>query len=117
MNSEFIKERELKNDNRHVYLYHLVEEHSIWIAYGYSAYSLKLFAMSHGVEYVRGYSSNVALPYTIVTREGMKRLRTSLPVIQEEENCLYIDMKNPLVRKISFAGLNHAVQKARNKRP
>ena len=54
MNSEFIKERELKNDNRHVYLYHLEEEHSIWIAYGYSAYSLKLFAMSHGVEYVRG---------------------------------------------------------------
>ena len=86
MNSEFIKERELKNDNRHVYLYHLEEEHSIWIAYGYSAYSLKLFAMSHGVEYVRGYSSNVALPYTIVTREGMKRLRSYLPVIQEEEN-------------------------------
>lgn len=99
MNSEFIKERELKNDNRHVYLYHLVEEHSIWIAYGYSAYSLKLFAMSHGVEYVRGYSSNVALPYTIVTREGMKRLRTSLPVIQEEENCLYIDMKKSFSEK------------------
>ena len=80
MNSEFIKERELKNDNKHVYLYHLEEEHSIWIAYGYSAYSLKLFAMSHGVEYVRGYFFQCSTSLYTVTREGMKRLRSYLPV-------------------------------------
>ena len=34
----YTQRRELKNDDQHIYLYHLEEEHSIWIAYGYYTY-------------------------------------------------------------------------------
>ena len=64
---------------------------SLWTAYGESAYALRRYVKDRGYDNIRGYSTSLHLPYTIVGDGTVKLLRQSEKVLGEEEGvCLSI---------------------------
>lgn len=82
-----IIENERTNKGTRIDLYR-TELESAWAAYGESAYAMRLYAKKHGYDSIRGYSTRVDLPCTIVGGETVKILRLSLPVETEGEGFL-----------------------------
>ena len=76
---------EQTNQGTRIDLYHTSLE-SVWTAYGESAYALRLYAKRRGYDNLRGFSSRLQLPCTIVGEETVKMLRMSEPVLQEEHD-------------------------------
>lgn len=80
-----ILQNEQSNEGTRIDLYHSVID-SVWMAYGRSAYALRLYAKKYGYDSIRGYSMRLQLPCTIVGEETVKILRFSEPVLNEEES-------------------------------
>ena len=85
MNSELITLNEKKNNFSTVHLYFNAEMHS-WIAYGYSAYSLRLLIKKKFIDSIRGYSTTMQMPYTIVNKGVLKRLCNEVKVEKLESD-------------------------------
>ncbi len=88
MNSELITLNEAKNNRSTVHLYHNEEMHS-WIAYGFSAYSLRLVIKRNFIDSIRGFSTTMQMPYTIVSKGDFKRLKEKVSVLQCENEMHY----------------------------
>lgn len=73
MNSDLIKNNESQNDLSTIYLYYNEEMHS-WIAYGHSAYALRLITKKKFIDSINGFSTTKDMPYTIVNKGILKIL-------------------------------------------
>ena len=104
MEIQLIKERELKNDTQHVHLYRM-KDSDVWVAYGYSAYSLRLCAKSLGYDNLRGFSTFMNLPYTMVSFREVKRLRRRVTILR----------KKLLIKMNTFAGIITVRKTAKNR--
>ena len=85
MNSELIISNEAKNDFSTIYLYFNKQMHS-WIAYGYSAYSLRLITKKKFIDSIRGFSVTMQMPYVVVNKDVLKRLRTDYAITLDSES-------------------------------
>ena len=76
MNMEAIISKERENDTSTIHLYY-TEMEPVCIAYGYSAYSLRLLIKSRSFysNCMRGYSQEYSVPFTIISRDSLNRLR------------------------------------------
>lgn len=79
MNAELIKSNEDQNNHSTVHIYFNEEMHS-WIAYGYSAYSLRLVIKKMFIDSIRGFSTTMQMPYTVVNKDVLKKLRTKYDI-------------------------------------
>ena len=84
MNSELITFNETQNNYSTIHLYFNEEMHS-WIAYGYSAYSLRLVIKRKFIDSIRGFSTTMQMPYTVVNKDILKRLCADIPVKKIED--------------------------------
>lgn len=84
MNSELITFNETQNDYSTIHLYFNEEMHS-WIAYGYSAYSLRLVIKRKFIDSIRGFSTTMQMPYTVVNKDVLKKLCDDFPVKKVED--------------------------------
>ena len=89
MNSEKIVLNEQQNDRSTIHLYFNEEMHS-WIAYGNSAFSLRLLIKKQSIDGIRGFSTTYQLPYTVVNKHVLKRLRNFCVVINGSDSEHYI---------------------------
>lgn len=65
MDKTQILSREATNNQSTIHAYYNEMSYT-WIAYGYSAYSLRLIVKGYQKDCFRGYSNDYALPYTVV---------------------------------------------------
>ncbi len=79
-----ILRKESMNDGMHVYLY-LNTGSGQWIAYGQSAYALRLWANAQNKDSLRSYSPEMKLPCVVVSRFTVDDMRKSLKM-KEEQN-------------------------------
>lgn len=93
MNTELIIKNEQANNLSTVHLYFNEEMHS-WIAYGYSAYALRLLIKAKNIESIRGFSTTKQMPYTVVNKDVLKRLCENLSVTKGENDEHYIVRTN-----------------------
>ncbi len=70
---EQIKKNEYKNTGNSIHLY-LSEGTDMWVAYGLSAYGLRLYGKSLGFGTVRSYSSLLQLPCTVADKDAVSGL-------------------------------------------
>lgn len=89
MNSALIISNETLNNRSTIHLYFNEEMHS-WIAYGYSAYSLRLVIKKLFIDSIRGFSTTMQMPYTVVNKDVLKRLCTTCVVAKGTNNEHYI---------------------------
>lgn len=71
VDKEHIKANEAGNNGESIYLY-WNDELGLWLAYGYSAYSLRLLAKSKGLDSLRKYSKLLDMPVTMVDDAVLK---------------------------------------------
>ena len=84
MNTNLIKDNENVNKGVNIYLY-LSEVSGQWVAYGQSAYALRLYAKSNGYSSLRAYSIELNMPCTVISQKTVNSLRKRLPMINEIE--------------------------------
>lgn len=89
MNAELMTQNESQNDRSTVYLYYNTEMHS-WIAYGNSAYSLRLVVKDVHLDSIRGFSTTMQMPYTIISKNDLQRLNNVVEVKKSETGEGYI---------------------------
>lgn len=77
-----IVQRESLNDGTRIYLY-LSEVSGQWMAYGQSAYALRLWANAQNKGSLRSYSAELKLPCVAVSRFTMDDMRKSLKITDE----------------------------------
>ena len=70
MKFDIITLNECKNDGSYIHLYY---QKSIaeWVTYGLSAYGLRLFCKSHGINSLRGFSKGMLMPCTLVGEDSI----------------------------------------------
>ena len=73
MDKNFIIGIEQSNDFKTIHAFYNVMSYS-WIAYGYSAYLLRLAIKNSHNDCFRGYSNEYELPYTVVDDKVLKRV-------------------------------------------
>ncbi len=93
MNTEMIIKNEQTNNLSTVHLYFNEEMHS-WIAYGYSAYALRLLIKAKNIGSIRGFSTTKQMPYTVVNKDVLKRLCENLFVTKGDNDEHYIVRTN-----------------------
>lgn len=93
MITDQITPNEIQNDGSYVHLY-FDETTNTWIAFGLSAYSLRLFAKSNGCNNLRGFSQKMQMPCTIIGAESIVFLLQYAKVLQQI-NDSYIKLRMP----------------------
>lgn len=88
LNVRDIVERENKNDNSHVHLYY-IPLIDMWVAFGYSAYLLRLYANDCEYDNVVGLS-DLGLPCTMVSSSIVKKIRREVMIQEEQEDYLLL---------------------------
>ena len=89
MNTEFITSKEQQNDRSTIHL-HFNNEMLSWIAFGHSAYSLRLIVKKNHINSFHGFSTSTELPYTVVNKEALSKLCTAYSITTGENNEHYI---------------------------
>lgn len=89
MNSELITSNETQNNYSTIHMYFNEEMHS-WIAYGYSAYSLRLIIKIKFIDSIRGFSTTMQMPYTVVNKDVLKKLSKYYNIAQGNNSEHYI---------------------------
>ena len=92
MNSAIVQ-TERSNNGTRIHLYYN-SSNSIWSAYGQSAYALRLYVKSHGYDSLRGYSSSMQLPCTIVNDSIVKRMRVLETIVYETSTNITFTLKH-----------------------
>ena len=80
-----IQSNETRNKGAYVFLY-LSNTSGQWVAYGLSAYALRLHVKAQGFDSLRAYSTEMKMPCTVVSHKTVKSLRHELKIIDEVEN-------------------------------
>lgn len=89
MNSNKIKQYEKNNNRSTIYLYFNKEMHS-WISYGHSSYALRLLIKARGIDSIRGFSTGMQMPYTIIQKDVLRRLGDSVNISKGDNSEYYI---------------------------
>lgn len=95
MNADAITLNEYKNNGSLVHLYY---DGTIdtWVAYGYSAYALRLYVKNSNNDNLRGFSNELQMPCTVIGNETVKMMRQIVQIIKEEADCyLLLSMPKP----------------------
>lgn len=82
MDFNTIHTHETANKGLNIYLY-LSDVSGQWVAYGQSAYALRLYVKSQGYDSLRAYASELKMPCTVVSHKTVKSLRSELKIIDE----------------------------------
>lgn len=83
MRDEIITLNECKNDASFIYLY-LDDKLNIWCAFGFSAYSLRLFGKANGYITMRSYSNQLQMPWTLIENKAIVSLLQNANSIEEQ---------------------------------
>ena len=99
MNREIIIQNENNNDGTQVHLYYNSEV-DMWVAYGYSAYALRLYVKSHNYDNVRGFSKDLQKPCTVISSGIIKLMRHELGISDEiHDEYLHFSMPSKFLMK------------------
>lgn len=79
MNTEQITKNEAQNDYSTAHLY-FNQADNVWVAYGYSACTLRMLIKARKIDCIRGYSTTLQMPYTAISRDALKQLSESLGI-------------------------------------
>lgn len=74
---------EATNKGLQIYLY-LSDVSGQWVAYGMSAYALRLYVKAQGYDSLRAYTMELNMPCTVINYKTVKRLRHELKMIDEQ---------------------------------
>lgn len=80
MNTEIITLNEYKNDGAHLHLY-FMDSINAWVAYGLSAYGLRLFVKSESGASLRSFSKKLQMPCTLVGEDTVSLLLQQATVL------------------------------------
>ena len=94
MDVKIIKQNEQSNNCSTIHLYYNNEMHS-WIAYGHSAYTLRLLVKSHHIDSIRGFSTTMQMPYTAINKGALK---LSLPSLHPALFFSKVTVRIPIVK-------------------
>ena len=89
MNIGLITSNEQQNNRSTIHL-HFNNEMLSWIAFGYSAYSLRLIVKKNHINSFHGFSTITELPYTVVNKEALSKLCNMYNVVSGDSNEHYI---------------------------
>ena len=83
MDLNLVVKNEASNEGLQIFLY-LSDISGQWIAYGLSAYALRLYVKAQGYDSLRAYTAELNLPCTVVSYKTVKSLRHELKIIDEQ---------------------------------
>ena len=83
MDLNLVVKNEASNKGLQIFLY-LSDISGQWIAYGLSAYALRLYVKAQGYDSLRAYTAELNLPCTVVSYKTVKSLRHELKIIDEQ---------------------------------
>ena len=83
MDFNLVKTNEASNDGLRIYLY-LSNVSGQWVAYGQSAYALRLHVKGEGYDSLRSYAPELDMPCTIISLKTVKSLRHELKMLDEQ---------------------------------
>ena len=89
VNVELVRADESLNSGAHIYLY-FCNGGNIWIAYGYSAYALRLLVKSHGYDSLRAFSDRLQMPCTVVSDYVINIVKETCKIEQESDDRLLL---------------------------
>lgn len=85
MNIKFITNKEAQNGRSTIHLHFNNEMHS-WIAFGHSAYSLRIIVKKNNLDSFQGFSTATAMPYTVVNKEVLNKICATYNIEKGESN-------------------------------
>lgn len=85
MDLNLVKTNEATNKGMTIFLY-LSDVSGQWVAYGQSAYALRLYVKAQGYDSLRAYSAELNMPCTVVSNKTAKSLRHELRIVDEQGN-------------------------------
>ena len=88
MNTASIRLNEQQNDGLTIHLYYNAPTDT-WLAYGPSAYALRLYIKRQGHDNLRSYSRELELPCTMVGNESVKQIRRQYAVDADGEHLVW----------------------------
>lgn len=97
MDAEIVQLNENQNDGTSIHLFY-TESLDMWVAYGHSAYALRLYVKARGKDNLRSFSYTLQLPCTIVGNETIKEMRKTVAIKEEQEDYLIFAHLKPFDR-------------------
>lgn len=85
MDLNLVVNNEATNVGLHIFLY-LSDISGQWVAYGHSAYALRLYVKAQGYDSLRAFTKELNMPCTVVSHKTVKSLRHELKIIDEQGN-------------------------------
>ena len=85
MDLNLVKTNEATNKGMTIFLY-LSDVSGQWVAYGQSAYAMRLYVKAQGYDSLRAYSAELNMPCTVVSNKTAKSLRHELRIVDEQGN-------------------------------
>lgn len=85
MDTSAIMLNESNNEGTRIYLY-LSAVSGQWVAYGQSAYALRLYVKAQGGDSLRSYSPELKMPCIVVSRFTVNDMRNALKMVDEHED-------------------------------
>lgn len=85
MDLNLVKSNETLNKGVNIYLY-LSDVSGQWVAYGQSAYLLRLYVKANGYDSLRAYSTELNMPCTVVSNKTVNVMRKQLKISNEKLN-------------------------------
>lgn len=82
MNADLITLNESHNDGTKIHLYRS-DDVDMWIAYGHSAYALRLYVKSRRIDNLRDFSYKMQMPCTVVSNDCVENMRKTLKIENE----------------------------------
>ena len=89
MNIELITSIEQQNNRSTIHL-HFNSEMLSWVAFGHSAYSLRLIVKQTHINSFHGFSTTAKMPYTVVNKEALNKLRATHKIENGDNDEYYI---------------------------
>ena len=93
INSNLVKEHEAANDGLRIHLY-FDKSSAVWMAYGKSAYSLRLFVKRMRYDCLRGFSDSLQMPCVLINDDTLRSVEKQLATEVSEKDvyiCLLVD--------------------------
>ena len=92
INSGAVKRNEDANDGLRIHLY-FDKNSSVWVSYGNSAYSLRLFVKQMRYECLRGFSETMQMPCVLINDDTLKIIakHLKLEAFESDYACLVVD--------------------------
>ena len=85
MDLNLVKTNEATNKGMNIFLY-LSDVSGQWVAYGQSAYALRLYVKAQEYDSLRAYSAELNMPCTVISHKTAKSLRHELKIVDEQGN-------------------------------